>query len=198
MEHSENPATMLAAGTPPQLALSHTRLLLSRFTAERRGSLLCLTSEQILGRRHSQLVNIANYLQLMYPDDSDMKLRDHRILWEVLVINGQLRFLAHTAGALLPAERGVLCPVPRVLLPLPVLGACSGRGAPGLHNSPAAAAMWLQEGPPLGRKLRHQSEHLQLSTQITSERLNMNKCCRFIYNAFFYLMKCASVVKKRC
>ncbi|POI26476.1 hypothetical protein CIB84_009774 [Bambusicola thoracicus] len=104
MEHSEKPATVLAAGTPPQLALSHTRLLLSRFTTERRGSLLCLTSEQILGRRHSQLVNIANYLQLMYPDDSDMKLRDHRILWEVLVINGQLRFLARTAGALLPAQ----------------------------------------------------------------------------------------------
>lgn len=56
---------------------------------------MCLTSEQILGKRHSQLVNIANYLQLMYPDDSDMKLQDHRILWEVLVINGQLHSL-HT------------------------------------------------------------------------------------------------------
>lgn len=101
-------------------------------------------------------MNIANYLQLMYPDDSDMKLRDHRILWEALVTNGQLHFLAHATGALLPAERGVLCSVPRILEPLPVLGASRGQGAPGLRNSLAAAGMWLQEEPPLGRKLGHQ------------------------------------------
>lgn len=42
----------------------------------------------------------------------------------------------------------------------------------------------------LGRKLRqarHKSELFQLSTQITIERLNTNKCCRFIHNASFYL-----------
>lgn len=74
----------------------------------------------------------------MYPDDGDMKLQDHRILWEVLVINGQLHFLAHTAGALLPAEQGVLCP--GVPVPLSVLGACSGQGASGLRNSPAGGS----------------------------------------------------------
>lgn len=85
-----------------------------------------------------------------------MKLRDHRILWEALVTNGQLHFLAHATGALLPAEPGVLYSVPRILEPLPVLGASRGQGAPGLRNSLAAAGMWLQEEPPLGRKLRHQ------------------------------------------
>lgn len=47
-----------------------------------------------------------------------------------------------------------------------------------------------RERPPRGRTLgqvRHESELLQLSARITIERLNMNKCCRFIYNASFYL-----------
>lgn len=34
---------------------------------------------------------------------------------------------------------------------------------------------------------RHESELVQLSTQVTVERLNMDKCCRFIHNVSFYL-----------
>lgn len=37
------------------------------------------------------------------------------------------------------------------------------------------------------RQARHESELVQLSSQITIERLNMNKCCRFIHNVSFYL-----------
>lgn len=92
------------------------------------------TSEQILGRRHSQLVNIANYLQLrMYPDDSDTNLQDHRISREVLVVNTQLNFTALTASApnsrrrqlLLTCKQGELMPGQRVQMIFPVLSACS-------------------------------------------------------------------------
>lgn len=34
---------------------------------------------------------------------------------------------------------------------------------------------------------RYESELIQLSAQVTIKRLNMNKCCRFIYNVSFYL-----------
>ena len=67
-EHSENPATALAAETlprttspGPQQAAPLTR---HRYNRRKRQLIVLKTSEQILGRRHSQLVNIANYLQL--------------------------------------------------------------------------------------------------------------------------------------
>jgi len=79
----------------------------------------------------------------MYPDDSDMNLQDHRILWLRL---GQLPSSAHSPCPQQPEEaaapacfrQGELVPSPRVLLPLPVLGARgeSWRGAP-----------WPREGP---------------------------------------------------
>lgn len=34
---------------------------------------------------------------------------------------------------------------------------------------------------------RQESELIQLSTWVIIERLNMNKCCRFIHNVSFYL-----------
>lgn len=86
---------------------------------------------------------------------------------------------------------------------LPLLGAQRelARSTPSSGRAPLPLVPWEDPSasppcppgkgkPPLGRKLRqarHKSELFQLSTQITIERLNMNKCCRSIHNASFYL-----------
>lgn len=137
MEHSENPATVLAAemlSRSSPVPFQAAPLPFYRYNRRKRQLIVLKTSEQILGRRHSQLVNIANYLQLrMYPDNSDTNLQDHRISREVLVVNTQLSFAALPARApnsrrrqlLLACKQGELMPGQRVLVILPVLSACS-------------------------------------------------------------------------
>ncbi|PKU28150.1 hypothetical protein llap_21545 [Limosa lapponica baueri] len=103
MAHGESPAAALAAERPPAPAPSHQAAPLTfyRYRRRKRQLIVLKTSEQILGRRHSQLVNIANYLQLrerMYPDDSDMDPRDQRTLRCLSVTNTRLTLAALTAG----------------------------------------------------------------------------------------------------
>lgn len=67
MEHSEKPPTVPAAETLSRTSpVPHQAAPLTFYGYNRRKRQLIVlkTSEQILGRRHSQLVNIANYLQL--------------------------------------------------------------------------------------------------------------------------------------
>lgn len=67
MEHREEPATVLAAQTPSRNSpVPHqpAPLTFYRYNSRKRQLIVLKTFEQILGRRHSQLVNIANYLQL--------------------------------------------------------------------------------------------------------------------------------------
>lgn len=67
MEHREEPATVLAAQTPSRNSpVPHqpAPLTFYRYNSRKRQLIVLKTFEQILGSRHSQLVNIANYLQL--------------------------------------------------------------------------------------------------------------------------------------
>lgn len=68
MEHSQSPATVLAAemlpGASPVLHQAAPLTFYGWRRRRRRQLFVLTTSEQLLGGRHSQLVNIANYLQL--------------------------------------------------------------------------------------------------------------------------------------
>lgn len=65
MEHREEPATVLAALTPSRTSpVPHQPAPLTCYNSRKKQLIVLKTFEQILGRRHSQLVNIANYLQL--------------------------------------------------------------------------------------------------------------------------------------
>lgn len=105
-------------------------------------------------------------------------------------------------GSCLPANK-VSCAGQGVLLTFPALGAPgrAGEELPALGKGCAAPAPPIlpgKEKPFLGEEepfsfweesseTGHESQLVQLSTQVTIERLNMNKCCRFIHNVSFYL-----------
>lgn len=96
-------------------------------------------------------------------------------------------------------------------MPVPALGPAAGAGEerPVLGKGPAAPSplggricqptpsSW-EGGAAAGKALGqagHTSELLQLSAPITVERLNMDKCCRFIHNASFYLWNVSERLK---
>lgn len=70
-------------------------------------------------------------------------------------------------------------PLGKAVLRQPTHLAWEGEAIPGEEKP---SSFWEESS-----EARHESELVQLSTQVTIERLNMNKCCRFIHNVSFYL-----------
>lgn len=155
-------------------------------------------------------MNIANYLQLRKnvswwqwyeparPQDFMVSL-GHKHPTEFLNAHSRCSLTAGRGSSCLLANKVSLCQVRGPWWPLLCLAPTARAASVGkalAAASPSGGCIcqpilsFWKEKPPPGRKLRqarHKSKLFQLSTQITIERLNMNKCCRFIYNASFYL-----------
>lgn len=88
---------------------------------------------------------------------------------------------AHLPCPWCPREnwRGAPCPWERLCCASPPILPGKEKLFPGEEEP---SSFWEKSS-----EARHESELVQLSTQVTVERLNMDKCCRFIHNVSFYL-----------
>lgn len=89
---------------------------------------------------------------------------------------------AHLPCPWCPREnwRGAPCPWERLCCASPPILPGKEKLFPGEEEP--SSSFWEKSS-----EARHESELVQLSTQVTVERLNMDKCCRFIHNVSFYL-----------